>query len=361
MSDRSAFVPRILEIGNTPYMHASFPHTTQFYSTWYDETVSEPESGRHIVSLATLPELGRRLADPSFDLVVVHAIPFAPWSLRGLSRTLFRRSVLAGSVPLMRGLGPQLLRGAVAAPIAVLDLDDPAVIDQANAFLLDKATAYFKRELPPDHWQAFTGTLHWRVPTPRFRSLPRQRRRLSKLRPISLGVPLGILGHAAASPLPASEKTIDVFFAGRLESSSTVRDRGLQELLALRQEGYVIEIPDKPMPVGAYLERCARAWLVWTPEGFGWQCFRTYEAAVCGSVPLANRQSIERHRPLVDGVHGLYYDVEPGGLAAAVRSALADRTRLVAMAAAAREHVLAHHTPAAVARYVVETTLEKAL
>src|SRR5688500_15904687 len=137
--------PRILEIGNTPFIHASFPRTTQFYSTWYDENVFDPARGRHIVSLASLRELACRLADPAFDIVVLHAQPFAPWGLRGISRTLFRRSTLRGTLPLLRGFGPQLVRGRVAAPIAVIDLDDPAVVDRANAFLLDKAALYFKR------------------------------------------------------------------------------------------------------------------------------------------------------------------------------------------------------------------------
>src|SRR5439155_445835 len=85
--------------------------------------------------------------------------------------------------------------------------------------------------------------------------------------------------------------------------------------------------------VHEFLERCARAWLVWAPEGFGWDCFRSYEAAVCGSVPLMNRPTIERYQPLIEGVHALYYDVEPGELGRAVMAALADRDRLVAIAA----------------------------
>jgi hypothetical protein len=44
-------------------------------------------------------------------------------------------------------------------------------------------------------------------------------------------------------------------------------------------------------------------------------------------------------------------------LARTIESALADRDRLMAMAVAAREFVLANHTLAALARYVAETTL----
>jgi hypothetical protein len=354
------FSPKILEIGGIPFLHEAFPQTTDFYSTWAEETVLDPANGRHVVSLGNLATLARRLADPAYDLIAVQAGAYSPWSFRAVNRLLFRRSVLRGSVPVVRAFGPQLLRGRVGAPVAVLDLDDPAVIDGSNIFLLDRATVYFKRELPPDHWQVFNGTLHWRVPTPRFRSDARHRERIAKLRPVSLGVPFPVMKRPLPVPLPASAKPVDVFFAGRVGGSSTVRERGLKELLALRAEGVVIDIPESPLAMDEYLARCARAWLVWSPAGYGWQCFRTYEAGLCGAVPLVNRPTIEQHRPLIEGEHALYYDVEPGGLSRAVRAALRNRERLMAMAAAAREHVLAWHTPKALAQYIVETTLQLA-
>src|SRR5258708_6537267 len=67
--------PKILEIGAMPFMWQAFPGTTEFHSSWHDETVSAPEHGRHLVSLAKLPRLARGLADASFDVVVVHAPP----------------------------------------------------------------------------------------------------------------------------------------------------------------------------------------------------------------------------------------------------------------------------------------------
>ena len=126
------------------------------------------------------------------------------------------------------------------------------------------------------------------------------------------------------------------------------------------EEQLRIEISDGPMSPSEYLARCARAWLVWSPEGYGWDCFRAYEAALAGSAPLIGRQGIERHQPLIDDEHSIYYDLEPGQLTQTVERALKDRGRLVKIAAAAREHVLQHHTPIALARYVVETTLAAA-
>jgi Glycosyl transferases group 1 len=357
-ADRTA--PKILEIGAVPYMWQVFPETTEFYSNWNDETVAAPADGRHIVSLSVLPGLARRLADPTFDLVVVHAPALSPWSGRALVRALFRRSLLRGNIPAFRGFGTELLRGRIAPPLAVLDLDDATRIARCNLFLLDKAALYFKRELPTDHWQVFAGTLHWRVPTPRFRAVERNRERIAKLRPISLGLPFHLAQRLSLSQPRDCEKTIDVFFAGRIHNSSTVRQRGLTELVALREEGYSIDIAESVLPVDEYLARCARAHLVWSPEGFGWQCFRTYEAAACSTAALCSRQAIERYRPLIDGTHAIYYDVEPGELTRTVRAALEDRARLRAIGVAARKHVQAFHTPAAIARHVVEAAAEVA-
>lgn len=348
--------PQILEIGAAPFMWHAFPDTTTFYSSWPDETVSAPAQGRHIVSLAALARLARRLADPSLDVVVVHAPSFRPWGVRALARGLFRRSVFNGNVPVFRGLGTALLRFPVAAPIVVLDLEDATTIVRDNLFLLDKAALYFKRELPIDRWKVFAGTAHWRVPTPRFRAEYRNRERIGKLRPISLGLPFRV--SQRNMPAPAGEKTIDVFFAGRIQDSSTVRERGFAELLALRRQGYAIDVSDAALPLDEYLARCMRAHLVWSPEGFGCQCFRTYEAAICGATPLCSRPAIELYRPLIEGVHAVYYDVEPGGLTRTVVAALADHERLRAVGAAAGEHVRAFHTPAAIARHIVDAAAE---
>ena len=351
--------PRIVEIGPVPIMWRAFPRTTQFFSTWLDERSWNPHRGFRIISLATLPRLLRLIQSPDTDLIVVHSSQFSPWDWRGLSRVVFRRSVLSGNFPLFRGLGPQLIRFNNKTPIAGLDLDDPPGIARSNLFLLDKATVFFKRELPPDHWRVFAGTVHRSVPTPRFRAVAKHQKQIAKLAPISLGISTEVFDWLGANPIPHVEKTTDVFFAGRLQGSSSVRVSGIEELLSLRAEGLRIDISQERLPIGEYLERCARARIVFAPEGFGWQSFRLYEAPLCGAVPLCNRPTIERYQPLLDGVHALYYDPEPGALREAVKSALVDRERLRRIAAAARERVLDHHTPLAIARHVAAATLAR--
>lgn len=347
---------RIVEIGEKPFVKTAFPDQTTYFCT----AVIPPSvfaEGSHLVSVRTLPLLRRMLRDKATSLIVCHPTFFSPWHWRWISRALFHRRVLQGHVPLVRAFGPQMLRVGAGAPIAVIDQDDFPLINRGNMFLLDRSTAYFKRELPADRWRVFLKTAHANLPSHRFRQLPRFAQRLTKLRPLSLGLPL----HIDISGMPRGlPKTADIFFAGRVEASSWVRHTGYRELLALREQGIVVDVPDGPLPPEEFYRRCASAWLTWSPEGYGWECFRHYEAPVCGSVPVCNLSPLERHQPLRDGEHAVFYPVEPGGLTQAVTTALADKARLARMADAGRAFVLAHHTPATLGAYVVQETLATA-
>jgi hypothetical protein len=336
----------ILEIGPRPYVGRAFPAETLFFST--DSAKDRPQE---VEVLPTLASLWTALDRADLELIVCHPNYAAAWSLRHLNRSLFSWRFVEGRSPLFRALGPELLRWRGRAPIAVVDHEDLPLINRNNLGLLDRCRVYFKRELPVDRWRVFLKTAHANLPTPRFRLDARRQAWTQKLRPLSLGLPLNAGGLL---PLDDRPKQADVFFAGRTDGSSTVRPRGLAELKALASEGIAVDIAEAPLDPAAFYERCARAWLVWSPEGLGWDCFRHYEAAACGSVPLINLPTIERHRPMVEGEQALYYEPEPGGLARAIRSALADKPRLARIAAAAKTHVLSRHTPDALARYVRE-------
>ncbi len=336
----------IVEIGSRPYVAAAYPADSLFFAT--DPAAARPEGLR---SLASLGALWRALGRADVELIVCHPNFSAPWGLRALSRGVFSSRFLQGRSPLARAFGPELLRWRGRAPIVVIDHEDLPVINRDNLFLLERCALWFKRELPVDHWRVFLKTAHPQLPTPRFRMNARNRRWVDKLRPISIGLPT----DAQGLPQPPQPKTADVFFLARVADSSTARARGLAELRALAEQGLVVDIPQSPLPRPEFYRRCAAAHLVWSPEGLGWDCFRHYEALACGSVPLINQPSIDRHAPLIGGEHALYYDPEPGGLTRAVRAALADKAALARIAEAGQAHVLANHTPQALARYVVMT------
>jgi hypothetical protein len=344
---------KIVEIGDKPFIKSAFPEETYFFSTYAVAPVTDRHAKVFNISLSTIKDLRGLLRDPSVSLIVCHPSPSSPWSPRTISRALFSRRIFNGQVPLLRAFGSQFLRGGHSAPLVVLDHDDFPLINRSNLFLLERCQLYFKRELPIDRWRVFLKTAHANLPTYRFRRLPRWERLVEKLRPISLGLPM--------MPQPSypqgSEKTSDIFFAGQVEASSWVRKVGAEELANLSQAGIKVDLPSAGLSRDEFYSRCASSWLVWSPEGYGWDCFRHYEALACGSVPLINYPTIERHNPLIDGEHALFYSGEPGTLRSAVLQALADKERLNRIAVAGRAHVMKHHTASSLAAHIVEQGL----
>ncbi len=345
---------RVLEIGDRSLFFAAHPGSTTLLWTGLNKIAPGP--GRRNFGPGSVVFLLQALRRQNrFDLIVCHAPLYPPLGPRTLLRLLGRRPLSFASCA-FRGCGVLFLRlAAPRAVIAVLDTEDFAAVNRHNVFLFARCRAFFKRELPPDHWKVFAKTVHPNLPTARFRKNRFYRRCVEKMRPISLGVPTDTVRQTAN--VRAAEKSTDVFFAGTL-SNSLVRARGVEQLRALQDEGYVIDVAaEANLPRAEYYARCARAWLTWSPEGFGWDCFRHYEAPLCGSVPLINQPTIFRYQPLRQNVHCVYYDVEGDGLQTAVRQALRDKPRLGGMARAARDHVLRHHTHERLCAYVVETAL----
>ena len=236
--------------------------------------------------------------------------------------------------------------------IVGIDLDDRPVVDNRWFHVMDNCVCFFKRELPQNPCNAFLYTTTKTECNGNVLHVPEFRRRVKKLRPISLGVDPDTCRQFATYNPP---KKTDVFFAGDTTNRPN-RIAGLKQLERLKQEGWVIEIAQSKMDRGEFLRRCAQAHIVWSPEGYGWDCNRHYEIALVGSVPLLQSPTIRRYAPLNDDEHALYYYVEGDHLAARIRQALSNRGRLVEMGQAARRHVLQSHTNEAIGRYVIEET-----
>jgi hypothetical protein len=322
--------PRIVEIGEFPLFKGTWPETTAYYYAGPDRAaIGDVAHGR----------FGPGTRHAPGELVIVHTALDAPHDAALLRRLLSPRRARDALAAAAIGLGaPVAARGT---PVAVLDMHDEAALRPHMLRLLLRCHLYFKRELPADPVKAIS----------RPHRTPAVLAALDRLRPISLGIPPGTL-RAAPPPQP---KTTDVFFAGSPAHAPGIRGDGLRQLGTLRDEGFAIDIAAGRLPLAEFLARCSAARLVWSPEGLGWDCFRHYEAAACGAVPVINQPPIRRHAPLREGVHAIYYDVEDDGLSRAVRAALATPDRLTQMANAARAHVLRHHTHEAICRYVVDT------
>ncbi|MDQ4061212.1 MAG: glycosyltransferase [Pseudomonadota bacterium] len=341
---------RVLEIGDRWLFAEAMPANTLLL--WTGIRPLPATEGRMNFGLRAARLLLAALRRGGFDLIVCHVPNYHPLGWRWIGR-LISLYVILFPLHVLRTSGVLFLKLPTRTPIAVVDTEDHTAVNRHNFFLFPKCRAFFKRELPADHWKVFLKTAHPNLPTPRLRRRRFYREAVEKLRPISLGISEAKLARV---PAAAEEKTVDVFFAGST-ANSLVRARGMEQLLALRREGYVVDIADAKMTLEEYFARCARAWLTWSPEGYGWECFRHYEAAACRSVPVINQPSIYRYRPLLNGVHCVHYDVEEDGLRKAVIEALQDKPRLAAMAEAAREHVLRHHAQRRLCDYILETSL----
>jgi len=330
---------RILEIGGG-YFKMEYPERTTLLWT----ATKMPRDGEVPDGFSTPDRVWRELRAAragQYDVVIANTVRYSPWHPRYWARAPFY-SPRHPWASISRQWGVAALRWSnISVPLVAIDMDDAFSIGADSIFLLDKAKVFFKRELPVDKWQVLCGSVHPNIPTLRYRRSEKWRRRLEALQPVSL--PQYRYDESwRTAPFP--EKTHDIFFSGTVIGNSTVRSAGLAELERLKALGYRIDQPTERLPYDAFIARMSRSWLAWSPEGMGWDCLRHYETPIAQSVPLMNNPSIIRHAPLLEGVHGLYYDVEPGGLARAAIAALGDKDRLRAMAIAGRTHVFAHHT-----------------
>lgn len=344
---------RILEIGNYAVFKHAYPANTLLL--WSSVTrLDAPRPGERNLGFRSLRLLWRAIRRREFDLIVCYPPRFAPWELHWLARLAGKSWVVLLPEALLRTLAPHLLRFARDVPIVLIDIDDTPSIGWHTLPLIRRSRLFFKRELPADHWRVFHGTVHRDLPSSRIRRNPDLDACLAKLRPISLGISEDKLARIGQ---PTGEKTMDIFFAGKLAGSSHVRRRGVEQLRGLARQGLSVDIVSETLPFEDYAARCARAWLTWAPEGFGWDTFRQYEAAACESVPVMNVPPTDRYAPLRDGQHCFWYDVAGDHLVEVVRGALADKPRLRRMGQAARAHVLRYHAHRQICRYVVEACL----
>jgi glycosyltransferase involved in cell wall biosynthesis len=331
--------PRILELGIFSLFKRGLPEQTTLI--WSGKRIGDvPLADCEPLSMARVRRLRHDLAYGAYDIIFCYPPVLPPWREARTREALARR--LLFHIVLRH---PMLTR---SVPLAVLDYGDRSPVPRHNHHLLKRASWYFKRELPVSPENLLMGTTPWFDTADSVLQSRLYRENRHKLIPASLGIPYERLADVPEKP---TEKTTDVFFSGGLNSE--IRRRGFPELLELARAGIKIDVPPARLPRKEFYERCARAWLVWSPEGFGWDCFRHYEAAVCRSVPVINRPRIIWHRPLEEGVHCFFYAPSAGMLASVVKEALSDKERLRRMAEAGREHVLRYQTPKAICEYIL--------
>lgn len=287
-----------------------------------------------------------------YDLVISGSSGFPRFNPRkGFLRNLANTAIKFLRQPQLMVSG-EFPYAKILTGLAALDCECRPVIDNRRFQELDRAICYFKRDLPQNPCNAF---LYTHPKTECSGNVPRIapfNRWLPKLRPISLGINDSLAEKL--SMIEAPKKT-DVFFGGDI-SFRPNRLAGIRQLERLQSEGFKIDITTQRLPHDEFIQRCAQAYLVWSPEGIGWDCYRHYEAGAVGSVPLMQSPPIYGYALFKDNENAIYYYVEGDHLAVRVRQALQNRARLVEMGRAARQHVLKWHTHLALSRYVIEET-----
>lgn len=275
------------------------------------------------------------------DVIIVEA--FGGAYFRGPLRRMIKRDYERLIMTAVLGIARR-----TRAKLVVLDLSDDLTIHPVNRPLLAACDLYFKRELAVDPWRSLEsfhgGTC--RTATLGFRPAEANQRMVRKLRPMSLGfnnTEETALEIAATRGIPGeSEKTVDLVYIGN-DWCRPLRESARSELSAVVSGKYRFDIPEEKLDFHEFASRIRRSWLCLSPPGFGWDCHRHYEAALFGAVPVLSNPDIQMHEGFEHGKNALFYNPSRP-LLPQIEPWLDKREALLRMAAAAKQHVLEHHT-----------------
>jgi glycosyltransferase involved in cell wall biosynthesis len=325
----------ILEIGDSEYFFSILPEQTTRVCTHSTQRHSD-DPRRIPFSLRAAVDILRRIRAKEFDLIAIHPTIA---SVARIVKWPFK----------IHTLGPFLifLAKTQGTPVVLYDVMDTMVIPRKNFIFFRKADLYFKRELPQNNWHVFLFTTRRNEDVSNIRRQPFFQEAYKKIRPFPLAA-YRTLDFAEVKP---QDKTVDLFYVGD-NPKTTVRERGMKVLEKLKARGIRVDLPDHRLSPEEFKIRMSRAWLAWSPEGSGWECFRDHEAIIEGAVPVMNYPTIDRYKPLIEGKHTFYYGCEEDDLIRVIEEALADTSRLLEMVRAAREHLRQWYTKDAVVRYM---------
>jgi len=338
---------RILEIGDRGFFYDLFPRQVTWIWTVKSRVKDSAADPKLELTWKLFFELRRGIAAGEFDLILLTqmGIPLYRGEHFFLKKAYY---FLRRFFSKFYTLAPYLLFFAdlKQTKVAVLDFWDEPVIRPQYFVFFPHLRCYFKRELPPNHWQTFLFT------TRRFETLGniRKEAKFVRIQPRLRTLPIrAYRPDELVFPGPV-EKTSDIFYVGL--DHNPIRQKGVELLRRFQAEGWRVDLPAERLSKEEFHHRLQRSWLAFSPQGDGWQCLRSYEAVIQGAVPVMNYPVVERYKPLRDGVHAFYYVCEGDHLLEVLRRALEDKVRLAAMLAAARKYLTSFYSAQAVLHYV---------
>jgi hypothetical protein len=120
--------------------------------------------------------------------------------------------------------------------------------------------------------------------------------------------------------------------------------RRLARMASRRLETSRYELFDQlSIPPATYLEHLARSRIGVSVPGRGFDTYRYWETPACGALLVSMRPTIRIHDDFEDGRNAVHIDAVDD-LVPIIEELLRDPQRVARMAAAGREHLLAHHT-----------------
>ena len=302
-------------------------------------------------------EVHRKISHQAYDVAVVTERKYCFWRTgTGPVSGLWRLAKAWLTQPWrVAHLAVQRALTKAGIPWALVDRNDQVLLNEGSHMFFRDCTAFFVRELLTNRYEIFQAYRRGESGCRLWPGGPRTEYPLKKTRPISLGLQVPEEKFRGLHV----EKKHDIFFCGTTDMR-TPRISALEEIRAsAEREGWKLKLVER-MPQDEFLRTCAESWLVLSPSGNGWDCWRHTEVLMAGSVPLINYPWIERHAPLRDKEHVLLYSPEQWHLTHVIRSAMADREGLGQMVQAGREHVLLYHTYQALRDYLLTETLHMA-
>jgi hypothetical protein len=342
---------RYLEIGFRPLLKNAFPARTEFIDTrfrWADVRTYEVQEQSIIRRLAGKMVLffkALRIGTyQNYDVVVTRCL--GPVNSFGQSWLAHLGRVFMGG--LFRCLVFYAARGK-RVRLAVIDQTDHVTIHPRDRRLVWACDVYFKRELADNHWHTLEAVL------PRgacIGAMPKAEigaKLRSKLRPFALGIE----STAILPPILSAEKMHDLFYCG-FSGEIPVRQHLGEVLAKLGERGWKVYAPEQRLTPDEFRRAVRQSRFCLSPGGSGWDCYRHYEVAAYGSVPLFNYRSIWTIAPFRHGEHCFYYDPQ-GDLIEQFETWLKlPPMTLDQITAAAQAHLNSHFTFDALAHYVIQ-------
>lgn len=346
--------PRIIEFGLMPLVAAAFPERTTFLDTrlrWADVRTRAPAAetlpARLLGLVRRVAGIARSCLAQDYDIVVTRCI--GPVNSAG--RPLPVHWALTGLGLAFRGLVLFAARGG-RVRLAVLDVTDHLTIHPRDGAFVRHCHLFFKRELAANRWNTLETVLPRGACAGHARQDPACLALRAKLRPFALGIE----AVTSTPPIPAAARSHDLFYVGSADGIA-FREALESVLPRLAARGWRIHAPAHRLSPEVFAEAITRSRFCLSPGGVGWDCYRHYEVAAHGSVPIFDARPLAAIEPFRHGREGFYLDPQDDleqTLDALLRT---DDATVDRMTAAARSLVERVYTLDALARYVIGETL----